>query len=852
MTTSVYDRPITLPTSRGGAPARKAVIRWAWRLYRREWRRQGLVLALLVVAVAAIVVGLGVVSNAATLKADPTFGTANSIVTLPGSDRELASDLAALRTHFGTVDVIAHQSVPIPGSVANLDLRAQDPHGPFGHVMLRLDSGRYPSGPGEVALTSGAARTFGLKIGDPWVQNGGSRRVVGIVENPLNLLDQFALIAPGQANPPTSVAVLLNAGPQQVQSFRLPSHAGMDIASRGATSQAAAAAIVLALGTFGLLFVGLLAVAGFAVLAHRRQRALGMLATLGATDRHLRLVLLTNGAVVGVTAAISGAIVGLICWFAVAPAVQSATNHRIDRLSLPWWAIATTMLITVATAIAAAWWPARAVARMSPMAALSGRPPRPKPAHRFAAAGGILLAFGIVLLAFADTRRAGFIIGGTIITALGLLLLAPLAIQLFAAVGRRSPIAITLALRDLSRYQARSGAALGAITLAIGVAATIAISASAAQKPAGPGNLGTNQLVMYASRGGAGNPVPLLSKAAQQTAQSSVEQVAHTLHASALPLDQAYNPHSSPMALNPAGGGQVGVTPGSAVGGQPAGYLTPVLAKVTVMPMRAGDQRAGESISSMTTLYVATPAVLNHYGISRSQIDPNADLISARTDLGGLQIFNPMPGPNSSASGIAHPKIQMVTSLPRYTDGPDILLTPHAMRTLGLKQLPAGWLLQTSHPLTTAQANVARHAAVSAGLYVQTRQPQKSLTPLENWSTLIGILLALGILGMTVGLIRSEAAGDLRILAATGASSTTRRTLTATTAGALAYLGAMIGTAGAYAALLAWNRSNLAPLSHVPTLNLIVILVGLPALATAGGYVLAGREPAAIARQPLE
>jgi putative ABC transport system permease protein len=123
---------------------------------------------------------------------------------------------------------------------------------------------------------------------------------------------------------------------------------------------------------------------------------------------------------------------------------------------------------------------------------------------------------------------------------------------------------------------------------------------------------------------------------------------------------------------------------------------------------------------------------------------------------------------------------------------------------------------------------------------------------LEDWSTLIGILLALGILGMTVGLIRSEAAGDLRILAATGASSTTRRTLTATTAGALAYLGAIIGTAGAYAALLAWNRSNLAPLSQVPTLNLILILVGLPALATAGGYLLAGREPAAIARQPLE
>ena len=97
---------------------------------------------------------------------------------------------------------------------------------------------------------------------------------------------------------------------------------------------------------------------------------------------------------------------------------------------------------------------------------------------------------------------------------------------------------------------------------------------------------------------------------------------------------------------------------------------------------------------------------------------------------------------------------------------------------------------------------------------------------------------------MTVGLIRSETANDLRTLAATGASSTTRRALTAATAGALALLGAALGTAGAYVALLAWHRSNLTPLEHVPAVNLVVILAGLPALATTAGYLLAGRAAA--------
>ena len=43
----------------------------------------------------------------------------------------------------------------------------------------------------------------------------------------------------------------------------------------------------------------------------------------------------------------------------------------------------------------------------------------------------------------------------------------------------------------------------------------------------------------------------------------------------------------------------------------------------------------------------------------------------------------------------------------------------------------------------------------------------------------------------------------------------------------------IVGTAGAYAALLAWHRSDLSPLGHVPVVNLIVILVGLPVIATA-------------------
>jgi putative ABC transport system permease protein len=143
--------------------------------------------------------------------------------------------------------------------------------------------------------------------------------------------------------------------------------------------------------------------------------------------------------------------------------------------------------------------------------------------------------------------------------------------------------------------------------------------------------------------------------------------------------------------------------------------------------------------------------------------------------------------------------------------------------------------------------------AVSSGATTETRSQAPSLAELRNWATAAGILLALSVLAMTVGLIRSETGGDLRTLSATGASSTTRRALTAATAGALGLLGALLGTAVAYLAAIAWFRSSLSTtLSHAPATDLVVILVGLPLAATVGGWLLAGRQPRTITRQPLD
>jgi len=466
MSTALRQRPAEARDNGrgGGAAARRAVIRWAWRLFRREWRQQLLVLALLSVAVAATVLGAAVGSNAPSSPM-ATFGNANHLVVLPGSDRTLAADLAAIRQRFGTIGVIEHQRLST-GSVNPVDLRAQDPKGPFGSPMLRLDAGRYPARPGEVAVTSQVASLYNLHVGDLWNAGGHALRVVGLVENPGNLLDSFALVAPGQISAPTQVTVLFNASEARITSFAFPGGVSAETPPPPPAGFSPAI-VVLALSTFGLIFIGLVAVAGFTVMAQRRLRALGMLSSLGATDRDVRLVLLANGAVVGVVATLAGAAAGFLAWVAYAPRLQTSTGHRIDRLNLPWWAIGTAMGLAVVTAVAAARRPARSAARMPVVAALSGRPATPKAAHRSAVPGAVLLVAGLGLLWFsggwggssnADQLKT---LGGIAATALGSLLLAPLCVAALGAIGGHAPVGARVALRDLARYRARSGGPRG-------------------------------------------------------------------------------------------------------------------------------------------------------------------------------------------------------------------------------------------------------------------------------------------------------------------------------------------------------------------------------------------------------
>jgi putative ABC transport system permease protein len=841
MSTALRERPAPAPADggNGGVPARRAVVRWAWRLFRREWRQQLLVLSLIVVAVGATFIGAAVATNTPP-RADAGFGTASDLATFPGGPH-LASQIAALRQRVGRVDVIENQALAIPGSVSTYQLRAQNPHGAFGGPMLSLLSGHYPAGPGQVAVTPGVASVFNLKIGDVWHSGGASGRVVGIVQNPQSLLDEFVLLVPGQVRAPTQVTVLFDAHGALPGSIA-PNVQTPSTASTGNSINPQT--IVLALATVGMLLIALVSVGGFTVLAQRRLRSLGMLGALGATDRNVRLVVRANGVVVGVVGTLIGGALGLLAWLAYRPLLEQHAHHLIGTFALPWGVIGPAMALAVVATYFAAARPARAMARIPVVTALSGRPAPPKAAHRSVIPGIVLLVVAFLLLGRAAASNGNGngqlgLVGGFVALMVALILLSGLCLGLLARIGRRTPISVRLALRDLARYRARSGSALGAISLGVLIAVAVSVLSAARFSDmldyAGP-NMTSSQLILYTPNG-------------------------------------PYGPHG------PGAGPQQGPPASQRSMAAHAQGIASALGSRDVVELEstsASPQHAAAGRNWAGPLYVATPQLLRAFGISASQVDPTADILTMRPGLSGMsqmqltygnyfdQTASQHPGPGAGTAAfpcpkgvcLANPKIQEVGALPSGTSAPNTVVTEHAVHALGLTPMVSGWLIQTAHPLTASQINGARLSAAAGNLTLETKSSIPSSAEIINWATVFGILLALGILAMSVGLLRSETASELRTLAATGASGVTRRNITAATAGALALTGAVLGTAGAYLAAIAWFRSSqlqgLSALTSFPVTNLLVILVGLPLAAAAGGWLFAGRQPSSIAHQPME
>ena len=433
-----------------------------------------------------------------------------------------------------------------------------------------------------------------------------------------------------------------------------------------------------------------------------------------------------------------------------------------------------------------------------------------------------------------------WLIPGFVALIVGIILVSPFFLAALARMGRRSPIAIRLPLRDMSRYRARSGSALAAISVGVLIAVVICAVAVARYSNVfdyvGP-NVASNELIVYTPHRSdlrsAGGP----DRSRREPAPSLPSQ-----ENTSIPSPRPSAPRTIVELVSPS-----------------AACRTPVRTGGSGTDHLRGDAGALAGLWHQPGVHPVQRR-RPHLPAGSGGLGRGAHLRRRRkgrtTDRPGLRW--PGGGPPGRATRI--PATAGCVVAPRSPRR-----EPAAQRHLGAEhgdhrerpaqvapgepEQPPRLDVLTRRPITSAQITNARTTAAANDLTIESKNDAPTSSEIVNWATVFGIALALGILAMSVGLIRSETASDLRTLAATGASSRTRRSLTAVTAGGLAFLGALLGTLAAYVGLFGWFRSNSLEggvsdiINHVPWSNLFLIVIAMPIAATVIGWVLAGREP---------
>jgi len=501
----------------------------------------------LVLSGVAIVLGVGFVVGTLiftdTLNATFTnlfAGTTSDVVITPEEDVEsrgfagtVATLPAALLTDVRAVDGVAKAGgqVLIDG-VAIVDPAGEvlgTPGAPtFGSnwdddeelTPFRLQEGRGPSGPGEVALDSVSAEKAGYVVGDavslvgpdgPFQASlvgifryGTSGNLAGATIASFDTAVAQDLLLDGQ-DAFTEIDVVADEGVTQeslAADVRAVAGEGVTVRTGQEAADEATAQITEGLAfvnIFLLVFAGIALFVGtfiilntFSMLVAQRSRELALLRALGATRSQIVRSLILEAAGVGLV----GAVLGLLVGVGVAYGLQglfAAIGAEIptEGLILLPRTIIIGLVIGVLVTVVAGLAPALRASRIPPMAALRDDIALPaRSLHVRAIAGAILLVVGLAAM------TAGAVVGGgsgsqlvglgVVAALVGAIVVSPaLARPMVRVLGFAFPRMFgtvgSLAVQNAERQPRRTAATASALMIGLALVSALTIFATSAK-----------------------------------------------------------------------------------------------------------------------------------------------------------------------------------------------------------------------------------------------------------------------------------------------------------------------------------------------------------------------------------
>ncbi|MFD9702832.1 FtsX-like permease family protein [Lentzea sp. NPDC059081] len=858
----------------------RAALRIAWREARRSRVRTALVIALIAIPVAALSFA-AVVYDSTTLTPDedasrhmgateamvrwphggPVMQQPDQLFAIPNGEEDGSKPSEErLRALLPGAELISVQNAGVTlrttAGIGRAGVLMVDVTNPLTNGMITVLEGRAAGTTTEVALSRTAMNRTGASLGGTvTTEDGRSFTVVGVVEEPGALENTTVVTLPGAF--PGADQIWLVTTPLDWAKVKELNRSGVVALSRavlrdppspaerysqlGGPDELRAEVLVLIAG-LAVLEMALLAGSALAVGARRRKRDLALVAAVGGAPSHVRRIVLADGVVVGVLAALSGVVLGTLAAVAARPLIEWSLEERFGAQRLYPTALATLALLAIVTGVLAAVVPAWISARQDVVTALAGRRGITRSRRRWLVLGLVLIALGVATGVLSAVRMEVVgILGALILTEVGLVLCTPALLGLLARAGRWLPVALRIALRDASRNRTAAAPAISAVMAAvIGAVAVSVMLTSQAQQEASQlaGTIG--DVSVYTKNN--------LTKDSKTALPPSV---ATTLR-NTMPTAEV---HEVKLLACDGAACMAYVRPPE---GKECPYSLDVLNRE---PSKSEEQaalqdRRCDNVGRAHRYFGAFTSPNGFLAITEPdavgtilKLQPQ-DAAQARTAMREGKVVVNTPELVENNQILISTRLQSVTTpAPSHTvpasTAPLALMTEQTAISLGFAVESFTMYATTTRMPTTAEQD-ALTAALGGEYEVHVDRPTETETQ-----------RALGILGLVAGLITLAAAAlatglaaadgrrDLTTLAAVGATPTLRKLLSLSQAGVIAGTGGILGTAagvGSALALLAafnvgyetqWPHPPLNPLT-IPWPTVLTSLLVIPAVAMLG------------------
>ncbi|WIM93807.1 ABC transporter permease [Actinoplanes oblitus] len=425
---------------------------------------------------------------------------------LPAATVDKIKTLAGVRSATGRVDADGARVIGSDGKV----LTSQGPPRLGGNWtgtdnLMELREGRGPTADDEIAVNANTAKLAGFKVGDRvgvltlepkktftlvgiWGYTGNRDSIGGVQEVAFTtpVAQKLMLGAPGsystvvvQAADGVSPAELRDRvaaalGPDYVVKT------GKQLADESSSSIKEGLSFFnqILLGFAGVaLFVGIFLILNtFSIIVAQRTRELALLRAMGASRRQVIGSVLVEAVAIGLVAAVLGLAAGVGAGAGLAALFGKFADVDLASIGVPPAAIISAFLVGLVVTVVAAVLPALRASRIAPIAAMQEVSIPDRPLTKLSVAGALVLsagaaALGVGLFADAGDATLWLILGGVLVSFIGVALLTPLISKpVIGLLGRLFAWSLPGRLGRLNSGRNPRRTAITAAALMIGIA----------------------------------------------------------------------------------------------------------------------------------------------------------------------------------------------------------------------------------------------------------------------------------------------------------------------------------------------------------------------------------------------